>query len=72
VIEMALKYGNISTRRRLGCWLDIIGTDSALTRKLERALRETQSFIPLVPEKNPSGKTDLKWGVLINYGTKGD
>lgn len=67
LVDITVRYGNISTRRRLGCWLELLKVDRALVGRLLRSVKRTQSFIPLVPGKKASGRTDSKWGVTVNY-----
>ncbi len=66
LVEMTVKYGTVSAKRRLGCVLEMMKADPGIVRVLERSLKRTTSFIPLVPVKNPSGTVDRKWGVLMN------
>ena len=64
--QLSVQYGNISTRRRIGCLFELLKIDSHLVRILETSLKKTTSFIPLIPTEKPSGKVNLRWGVLIN------
>jgi predicted transcriptional regulator of viral defense system len=72
LIESAARYGNQGTIRRIGAALELLGVVDSLLRKLERALKPTQSFIPFVPNKPKRGtaargqKTNKRWGIVIN------
>lgn len=66
LVQMAIQYGNVSTLRRIGCLFELFKIDSNLVRMLERSIKKTKSFIPLIPTEKPSGKVSSRWGVLIN------
>lgn len=67
LVDVTLRFGNVSTRRRLGCWLEMLAVDPAQVRRLLRSVKRTTAFIPLAPGRKASGRTDSKWGVLVNY-----
>lgn len=66
LIDMSIKYGNVSTRRRLGCLLELMKVEPTLIRPLERSVEKSRAFIPLIPVRRPSGNVNKKWGILVN------
>ena len=66
LINVSLRYGNQGTLRRLGKLLDIAGVQASLLRKLAKALRPSSSLIPWVPTLPKQGKTDQRWGIVVN------
>lgn len=67
LVDITIRYGNVSTRRRLGCWLEMLKVERTFVGRLLRSVKATQSFIPLVPARKGGGATNSKWGVLVNY-----
>jgi len=67
LVDITIQYGNVSTRRRLGCWLELLKADRKLVDRLLRSVKPTQSFIPLAPGRKGGGTTNSRWGVLVNY-----
>lgn len=65
-LKIVLQYGNVSAIRRIGCIFELFKIDSNLVLMLERSIKKTKSFIPLIPTEKPSGKVSSRWGVLIN------
>lgn len=66
LVEVALNFSNITTCRRIGYFLESIKVNPRLMNKLYRNLKETSSFIPILPELVNRGKINRKWGVRIN------
>lgn len=66
VVRVTLRYGDVSTVRRIGALLDSEGVSRVLLRKLERALNPTQSFIPWIPTQPKRGTVNRRWGVVWN------
>jgi predicted transcriptional regulator of viral defense system len=66
LVKVALRYGDAGTLRRIGVLLDGTGIDSALLRKLDRALNETSGFIPWIPCRPKRGVVNRRWGVVVN------
>jgi predicted transcriptional regulator of viral defense system len=66
LVEAALKYGNVSTLRRIGYLLESNSVKAALTRKLFKALPKSQSLIPWIPKRPSRGTINQKWGLIIN------
>jgi predicted transcriptional regulator of viral defense system len=67
IVRIALRYGNVSTLRRLGKLLETQGTAEPLLRRLERQLAPSRALIPWVPTLPKRGTVDRRWGVVINY-----
>ncbi len=66
LVKTALKYGNVSTIRRLGKLLELEGASASQLRKLEKALPPSSSYIAWVPTKPKRGSVDRRWGVIFN------
>jgi predicted transcriptional regulator of viral defense system len=73
LVQAAIRYGNQGARRRIGVTLarERLAVPEPLLRRLERTLRPTSSFIPMVPTaakrgKPDKGKTNKRWGVVFN------
>jgi predicted transcriptional regulator of viral defense system len=66
LVNVSLHYGNQGTLRRIGKLLEREGVQESLLRKLEKALRPSSSLIPWIPTFPKRGKTDQRWGVVIN------
>jgi predicted transcriptional regulator of viral defense system len=66
LVRVTLRYGDTGTLRRMGVLLDDEGVDSALLRKLNRALNPTSSLIPWIPGRPKRGTVNRRWGVIIN------
>jgi predicted transcriptional regulator of viral defense system len=77
IIPVTIRFGNQGTLRRIGATLERVAAPEPLLRRLERALRPSSSFIPMVPTsakrgkleqgKPEQGKTSRRWGVVFNY-----
>jgi predicted transcriptional regulator of viral defense system len=67
IVRVALRYGNLSTLRRLGKLLEREGVADSLLRKLERQLTASSALIPWVPTLPKRGTVDRRWGVLVNH-----
>jgi len=66
LVKVTLCYGDAGTIRRMGVLLENEGVDSALLRKLNRALNPTSSLIPWIPGRPKRGTVNRRWGVIIN------
>jgi len=66
LVRIALRYGNVSTLRRLGKLLETQGTAEPLLRRLQRKLAPSRALIPWVPTLPKRGTVDRRWGVVIN------
>jgi predicted transcriptional regulator of viral defense system len=71
LVQATLRYGNQGTFRRIAATLERLGVPEPLLRRIERALRPSSSFIPLVPTMKKRGKpgkakTSKRWGVVFN------
>lgn len=64
-VKVCLKIGNVSTLRRVGCVLDELGM-SKEAAQFQRKLKQTSAFIPLDPSRPARGRTNSKWGVVVN------
>ena len=67
---MVCQFGNMGARRRVGCWLEILGFDSRQVSCILKSISPTKAVIPLVPGKVGKGKVDSRWGVLVNLEAK--
>jgi hypothetical protein len=52
--------------RRIGTLLEDEQVQEHLLRRLERQIHPSSSFIPWVPNREKRGKTNKRWGVVIN------
>ena len=66
IVKVALKYGNLSTLRRLGKLLDLEGMKPSLLRQLDAKIPRSSALIPWVPTYPKRGSVDRRWGVLFN------
>ena len=66
IVRVALRYGNVSTLRRLGKLLEWEGVGEPLLRKLESRLKPSSALIPWVPTLPKRGTVDRRWGVVVN------
>jgi predicted transcriptional regulator of viral defense system len=66
LVKVTLRYGDTGTIRRIGVLLEDERVDSALLRKLNRALNPTSSLIPWIPGRPKRGIVNRRWGVIIN------
>jgi predicted transcriptional regulator of viral defense system len=66
LVECTIKYGNVSTRRRVGYWLEALNADPKLVMRLFKSVKPTKSFIPLVPRRKQPSTTSKRWGIIIN------
>ena len=66
LVRVTLRYGNISTIRRMGALLERQGVSDQLLRKLKRAFDRPTSVIPWIPTGPKTGKVNPRWGVLLN------
>jgi predicted transcriptional regulator of viral defense system len=72
LVQATIRFGNQGTLRRIGATLERLAVPEPLLRRLERALRPSSSFIPMVPTvakrgKPETGKTSKRWQVVFNY-----
>lgn len=66
LVRLALKYGNVGTRRRLGKCLEDCGIETRQRNRLLKSLPATTALIPMVPARPKHGTVDRRWGVLDN------
>jgi predicted transcriptional regulator of viral defense system len=70
IAELALRYGDVGTVRRIGALLAAEGVANRLLRPLEVRLRTKTSMIPWIPRRGRRGSMDRRWGVLWNDGAQ--
>ena len=68
LVRTALRFGDKATVRRIGWVLDQEGVAAPVLRRLERALPDSSSLIPLNPVRPKRGRADRRWGVVVNDG----
>lgn len=66
LVTVAIDYGNIASRRRLGCLLDQLKVLNKFSNPLLKSLSPTNSLIPMIPWLAVKGYNDRKWGTVIN------
>jgi predicted transcriptional regulator of viral defense system len=64
--RVTLRYGNLSTIRRMGALLEGMGVDDTLLKELEQAFSRPTSTIPWIPTRPRAGTVSRRWGVLLN------
>jgi len=65
-IRITLRYGNVSTIRRIGALLKREEVEEALLLRLEKSLRPTSALIPWIPTRPKRGSVSQRWGVVYN------
>lgn len=66
LVQVATKFGNRGTRRRLGYLLELCGLEDHLLEKLRKNLGSSKSLIPWVPGKPARGTVNKDWGLIVN------
>ncbi len=66
IVDAAVRFGNTSTRRRIGKLLELEGVDTVILKKLEREVPATSALIPWCPTRPKRGAVDRRWGVVFN------
>ena len=64
--EVACRYGNQGSIRRIGYVLENLGLRETWKKRLQKALRRSTSLIPLVPGQTARGTANQDWGVIVN------
>lgn len=64
--NVAVRYGNQGTVRRIGALLEQEGADEGVLRTLEAGLRLSKSVIAAVPGDPRRGPKNARWGVILN------
>ncbi len=65
-LEICFKLGNVSTLRRVGYTLEVLGYSKKIVSKILNQLNTTSGFIPLNPFQPNRGHTNPKWSIIIN------
>ena len=65
LVDVAIKYGNTMSQKRIGWILDKLKVSKRITNSLQKKISNTKFLIPLDP-KNRRGFTNKKWGVIEN------
>jgi predicted transcriptional regulator of viral defense system len=68
LIRMTIQFGNQGTVRRIGALLERMGVQEHLLRRLDRETHPSASFVPWIPNREKRGKSNKRWGVVINDG----
>jgi predicted transcriptional regulator of viral defense system len=66
LVRVAVRYGNQSSARRIGMLLEREQVPDECLRDLERMVRPSQSYIPWNPMLPKRGRTNRRWGVVVN------
>jgi predicted transcriptional regulator of viral defense system len=66
LISMAIQYGNLSVRRRLGYLLETMGADTSLIRRIRKETPVQSGRIPFIPTLPAKGQVNSKWGLIVN------
>ena len=65
-VNIAIKFGNMGTLRRLGYLLSNCNVEVKLLKKLKKFIRKSKSLIPWIPTKPAKGTINKDWGLIIN------
>ena len=66
IVNAAARFGNTSTRRRIGKLLEREGVNPAILMQLLGELPATSALIPWCPTRPKRGTVDRRWGVVFN------
>ena len=66
LVRAAIRYGNQRTLRRIGVLLEQEGVEEALLLRIENKVKPSTSLIPWIPVNAGRGKTNRRWGVILN------
>lgn len=66
LVQVALRFGNLGTRRRLGYLLERCGLEEGLLAGLKGRLGSPKSLISWVPGKPVRGTVNRDWGLIVN------
>lgn len=66
LVSLVLRFGNLSTIRRIGALLDRLMIDENLLVRMQKELTPTSSLIAWVPNKPKRGTGDKRWGIVWN------
>jgi predicted transcriptional regulator of viral defense system len=64
--EVAVRFGDKGSRRRIGFQLTRLGAPESVLRKIQRGLPRTTGPIPLDPTAPKRGPADQRWGIVVN------
>lgn len=65
IVEVVCKYGNTSSKKRIGWVLDKISPKNKKLKQLFAEIPKTKFLVPLMPD-NFDGSINQKWGVIEN------
>ncbi len=65
-VRIVLRFGNVSTIRRIGALLERESVEETHLLRLEDALRPTSALIPWIPTQPKRGTVNNRWGVVYN------
>jgi predicted transcriptional regulator of viral defense system len=66
LVRTTIQFGNQGTMRRIGALLEDEEVQEHLLRRLQREIYASSSFIPWIPNRQKRGRTNKRWGVVIN------
>lgn len=66
LVEMAIRFGDMGTKRRLGRLLENENVDTSTLSMLERNVSCSSAFIPWIPTLPKRGRIDRRWDVVVN------
>ena len=64
--KTTVRFGNLGTIRRIGAFLEQMGTQESVLNRLQRKLTPSTAKIPLVPGRPVRGTLLKRWGVVLN------
>lgn len=66
LVQATIDFGNQGTVRRIGALLERLNVPEPVLRRLEKKLNPSSSYLPWIPNRRKRGKTNNRWGVIIN------
>lgn len=66
LVEVAARFGNQATMRRIGYLMEKLEQPSQCAKRLEGCLNDSRAFIPWIPGAPSKGPINRKWGVIVN------
>lgn len=64
--DVAIRFGDKGTRRRIGYELEVLGAKESVLRRIQRGLPATSGPIPRDPTRPKRGAVNKRWGIVMN------
>lgn len=66
LVNVILKYGDVSTRRRFGYLLEQEQFEERFLKKIERSFEKSSGYIQWIPGRPKRGIINSRWGIVDN------